>query len=147
LFTPKSLLRHQKAVSSQHEFTSGGFREVVGETAPLDPERVTRVIFSSGKVYYDLLAGREERHAEQIAIVRIEQLYPFPESQVNDALLRYPLTAEVVWVQEEPRNMGPWRFVSEAMQPILSASRRELRYVGRPESSSPAGGSGKRHQQ
>lgn len=79
--------------------------------------------------------------------MRIEQLYPFPESQVNDVLLRYPLTAEVAWVQEEPRNMGPWRFVSEQLQPLLNSTRRELRYVGRPESASPAGGSGKRHQQ
>ena len=147
LFTPKSLLRHPKAVSTVQDFTAGGFREVIGETAPLDPERVTRVIFCAGKIYYDLLAGREERNAGQVAIVRVEQLYPFPESQVNDMLLRYPLTAEVVWVQEEPRNMGPWRFVSEQIQPLLNASRRELRYVGRPESASPAGGSGKRHQQ
>jgi 2-oxoglutarate dehydrogenase E1 component len=147
LFTPKSLLRHTKAVSTVQDFTAGGFREVIGETAPIDPERVTRVIFCSGKIYYDLLAGREERNAGQVAIVRVEQLYPFPESQVNDVLLRYPLTAEVAWVQEEPRNMGPWRFVSEQIQPMLTSSRRELRYVGRPESASPAGGSGKRHQQ
>jgi 2-oxoglutarate dehydrogenase E1 component len=147
LFTPKSLLRHPKAVSTVHDFTAGGFREVVGEAAPIDPERVTRVILCSGKVYYDLLAAREERHADHIAIVRLEQLYPFPEAQVNDVLLRYPLTAEVAWVQEEPRNMGAWRFVSELIQPILHSSGRELRYVGRPESASPAGGSGKRHQQ
>jgi 2-oxoglutarate dehydrogenase E1 component len=147
LFTPKSLLRHPKAVSTVQDFTAGGFREVVGETTPVDPERVTRVIFCSGKIYYDLLAGREERGASHVALVRIEQLYPFPDAQVNDLLLRYSLTAEVVWVQEEPRNMGPWRFVSEQIQPLLNASRRELRYVGRPESASPAGGSGKRHQQ
>jgi multifunctional 2-oxoglutarate metabolism enzyme len=147
LFTPKSLLRHPKAVSTLQEFTAGGFREVIGETAPLDPERVTRVVFCSGKVYYDVLAAREERRAGQVAIVRLEQLYPFPESQMNDVLLRYPLTAEVAWLQEEPRNMGPWRFVSEQIQPLLNSTRRELRYVGRPESASPAGGSGKRHQQ
>jgi 2-oxoglutarate dehydrogenase E1 component len=147
LFTPKSLLRHPKAVSTVQDFTAGGFREVVGETTPVDPERVTRVILCSGKIYYDLLAGREERGASHVALVRVEQLYPFPDAQVNDVLLRYPLTAEVVWVQEEPRNMGPWRFVSEQIQPVLNASRRELRYVGRPESASPAGGSGKRHQQ
>jgi 2-oxoglutarate dehydrogenase E1 component len=147
LFTPKSLLRHAKAVSAVRDFTSGGFREVIGESAPLDPERVTRVIFCTGKIYYDLLAAREERHTDHIALVRIEQLYPFPEVQVNDVLLRYPLTSEVAWVQEEPRNMGAWRFVSELIQPMLTSSRRELRYVGRPESASPAGGSGKRHQQ
>jgi 2-oxoglutarate dehydrogenase E1 component len=147
IFTPKSLLRHTKAVSTPEDFTSGGFREVIGEAAALDPERVTRVIFCSGKIYYELLAGREERRNEQVAIMRLEQLYPFPEAQVNDVLLRYPLTAEIAWVQEEPRNMGAWRFVSELMQPMLASTRRELRYVGRPESASPAGGSGKRHQQ
>ena len=147
IFTPKSLLRHAKAVSGLQEFTAGGFREVIGEAEPLDPERVTRLIFCSGKVYYDLLAARAERRAAHIALVRVEQLYPFPEAQVNDALLRYPVTAEVAWVQEEPRNMGPWRFVSEQIQPMLNASSRELRFVGRPESASPAGGSGKRHQQ
>jgi multifunctional 2-oxoglutarate metabolism enzyme len=147
VFTPKSLLRHPRAVSTGNDLTSGGFREVIGETAPLDPERVNRVIYCSGKIYYELLAAREERGTANIAIVRLEQLYPFPESQVNDVLLRYPLTAEVAWVQEEPRNMGPWRFVSEQIQPLLNPSRRELRFVGRPESASPAGGSGKRHQQ
>ena len=79
--------------------------------------------------------------------MRLEQLYPFPEAQVNDVLLRYPLTAEVAWAQEEPRNMGAWRFVSELIGPLLDPIAPELRYVGRPESASPAGGSGKRHQQ
>jgi 2-oxoglutarate dehydrogenase E1 component len=147
LFTPKSLLRHPKAVSTVQDFTAGGFREVIGETGAVEAERVTRVIFCSGKVYYDLLAARDERNATQVAIARVEQLYPFPEMQLNDILLRYPLTAEVVWVQEEPRNMGAWRYISEQIQPLLASSRRELRYVGRPESASPAGGSGKRHQQ
>jgi 2-oxoglutarate dehydrogenase E1 component len=147
IFTPKSLLRHPRAVSPVQDFTSGGFREVVGETAPLEAERVTRVIFCSGKIYYDLLAAREERHASHIAIARLEQLYPFPESATRDVLMRYPLHSEVCWVQEEPRNMGAWRFVSEQLQPLLSGTKRELRYVGRPESASPATGSGKRHQQ
>ena len=80
LFTPKSLLRHPKAVSTLQEFTAGGFREVIGDDRPADPERVTRDVFCSGKIYYDLLAAREERHAGQVAIVRLEQLYPFPES-------------------------------------------------------------------
>ena len=74
-------------------------------------------------------------------------MYPFAESEVNDALLRYSLIAEVVWAQEEPRNMGPWRFMQEQLQPLLAATGRELRYVGRPESASPATGSGRRHQE
>jgi len=147
IFTPKSLLRHPKAVSTVAELTSGGFREVLPDTAAIDPEQVTRVVFCSGKIYYDLLAARELRRANHVALVRIEQLYPFAESDVNDALLRYPLTTEVVWAQEEPRNMGPWRFMQEQLQPLLAPTARVLRYVGRPESASPATGSGRRHQE
>jgi 2-oxoglutarate decarboxylase len=144
IFTPKSLLRHPRAVSAIQEFTSGGFTELIGDT--IDPSRVSRVIFCSGKLYYDLLAAREERKADHVALIRVEQLYPFAADQASDLLLRYPTTAEVVWAQEEPRNMGPWRYVREWMQPLLDATGRELRYVGRPESASPATGSGKRHQ-
>ncbi|MGA2588715.1 MAG: multifunctional oxoglutarate decarboxylase/oxoglutarate dehydrogenase thiamine pyrophosphate-binding subunit/dihydrolipoyllysine-residue succinyltransferase subunit [Bryobacteraceae bacterium] len=147
VFTPKSLLRHPKAVSTVAELTSHSFREVLTDTAVLEPEQVSRVIFCSGKIYYDLLAAREERKAHHVALVRIEQLYPFAESDANDALLSYPLTAEAVWAQEEPRNMGPWRFMAEQIQPLLSSSGRELRYVGRAESASPATGSGRRHQE
>ncbi len=150
IFTPKSLLRHAKAVSTIAELTSGGFREVLGDSLPglsIDPEQVTRVVFCSGKIYYDLLAAREARQANHVALVRIEQLYPFADSDANDALLRYPLTAEVVWAQEEPRNMGPWHFMHDQLQPLLDATGRELRYVGRPESASPATGSGRRHQE
>jgi 2-oxoglutarate dehydrogenase E1 component len=147
IFTPKSLLRHPKAVSTVAELTSGGFREVLGDTSAMDPEQVTRVVFCSGKIYYDLLAARETRQANHVALVRIEQLYPFAEDEVNDVLLRYPLTAEAVWAQEEPRNMGPWRFMQEQLQPLLAPSGRELRYVGRRESASPATGSGRRHQE
>ena len=91
IFTPKSLLRHPKAVSTVAELTSGGFREVLPDTAAIDPEQVTRVVFCSGKIYYDLLAAREARQANHVALVRIEQLYPFAESEANDVLLRYPL--------------------------------------------------------
>ena len=110
-------------------------------------QTVSRILVCSGKIYYDLLAAREERKAELVAIVRVEQLYPFAQSQFTDILMRYPLTAEVVWAQEEPRNMGPWRFMREQIQPLLDVSGRELRYVGRAESASPATGSLKRHQQ
>ncbi len=141
IFTPKSLLRHAKAVSTVDELTAGRFREVLGETGPIEPGRVSRIVLCSGKVYYDLL----ERRPDHVAIVRIEQLYPFPHAEVQDVILRYPLTAEVVWVQEEPRNMGPWRFIQEQVQPLIAQSRRVLRYVGRPESASTATGSHRRH--
>jgi len=104
-------------------------------------------VFCSGKIYYDLLAAKEEKKADHIALVRVEQLYPFESGQAGDILARYSQTAEVVWAQEEPRNMGPWRFLREQIQPLLDPTRRTLVYVGRPESASPATGSGKRHQQ
>jgi 2-oxoglutarate dehydrogenase E1 component len=147
VFTPKSLLRHPKAVSAVEDFTHGGFTEILGDAGAIDPARVSRVVFCSGKVYYDLLAARDERKADHVALIRVEQIYPFAADQARDMLARYPLTAEVVWAQEEPRNMGPWHFIHDKLQPLLDDSRRELRYVGRPESASPASGSGKRHQQ
>ncbi|MGH9659382.1 MAG: thiamine pyrophosphate-dependent enzyme, partial [Bryobacteraceae bacterium] len=147
VFTPKSLLRHPGVASTMDDLTTGGFREVIGDAGALDPQQAQRLIFCSGKVYYDLAAARQERKADRVAIARIEQLYPFASNDVNDVLLRYPAACEVVWVQEEPRNMGPWRFVREKIQPLLDDSGRELRYVGRSESASPATGSYKRHQQ
>ena len=147
IFTPKSLLRHPKVVSTVEELVSDRFREMLDDPGPIDLDGISRVVFCSGKIYYDLLAAREERKAEHIAIVRIEQLYPFLQSNFKDILLRYPLTSEVVWAQEEPKNMGPWRFLREQIQPLLDATGRELRYIGRSESASPATGSLKRHQQ
>jgi len=105
------------------------------------------VVFCSGKLYYDLAAARDDRKAAHVALVRVEQLYPFAADQVRDMLARYQPTAEAVWAQEEPRNMGAWHFLRDLIQPVLDPSGRELRYVGRPESASPATGSGKRHQQ
>ena len=147
IFTPKSLLRHPKAVSLLQEFTSGSFREVVDEPAGIKPESIARVVFCTGKVYYDLLAAREERKAHQVALVRVEQLYPFPAGQVRDVLERFKAAPEVFWVQEEPRNMGPWRFVREQLESLLEDSGRMVRYIGRRDSASPAAGNLKRHQQ
>lgn len=148
IFTPKSLLRHPKAVSRLEDLTSGGFRHVIDDDDPqLRRDQVSRVLICTGKVYYDLLAAREARKSNNVAIVRIEQLYPLALDEVRDVLLRYPLTSELVWVQEEPRNMGPWRYMREWLQPILEETQRPLRYVGRPESASPAAGSLKRHLQ
>ncbi len=138
VFTPKSLLRHPKAVSTLNDFTTGGFVEIMDDAAA-DPAAVTRVVFCSGKVYYDLLAARDERKAAHVALVRAEQLYPFASDQVKEILGRYAASSELVWAQEEPRNMGAWRMMREQIP--------ELRYVGRPEAASPATGSAKRHQQ
>jgi multifunctional 2-oxoglutarate metabolism enzyme len=145
LFTPKSLLRHKRVISRAEEFTTGAFREVIGETSAMAADRVSRVLICSGKVYYDLLAAREERRADHVAIVRMEQLYPFPKKELRDHILRYPDSADVVWVQEEPLNMGPWRVISDFIQPLLEPTHRTLRYIGRTESASPATGSYKTH--
>ena len=147
IFTPKSLLRHARAVSQVDELAGGGFREVLAETGPVEAGRVTRVLLASGKVFYDLAAAREEKKAGGVALVRIEQLYPFAHAEVQDVLLRYPLTAEVFWVQEEPQNMGAWRFIQEQVQPLIAQTRRILGYVGRPASAATATGSHRRHQQ
>jgi 2-oxoglutarate dehydrogenase E1 component len=147
VFTPKSLLRHPRATSPVRDFLSGGFAEILGDEPAQDVSRVSRVVFCSGKIYYDLAAARQERKAEHVALVRVEQLYPFAADRARDILARYPATAEVAWAQEEPRNMGAWRFMREFLQPLVDSTHREIRYVGRPESASPATGSGKRHQQ
>jgi 2-oxoglutarate dehydrogenase E1 component len=147
VFSPKRLLRHTKAVSNVNDLTSGSFREVIDDTTGIELSRVSRVLICSGQVYYDVLAAREERQISDVAIVRLEQMYPFHAAQVRDILARYPETADVVWVQEEPRNMGAWRFVQEQMQPVLEPTQRVLRYAGRAPSASPASGSLKRHQE
>jgi 2-oxoglutarate dehydrogenase E1 component len=145
LFTPKSLLRSANAVSHLRDFTAGQFQEVIDDST-VRADKVTRVLFCSGKVYFDLVAGREKHKAENVAIVRTEMMYPFPQAQVEALLKKYPSNAEIYWVQEEPRNMGPWRFMLECMQPLLSP-KRTLHYAGRTESASPAAGTMKRHEQ
>jgi 2-oxoglutarate dehydrogenase E1 component len=143
IFTPKSLLRHPRCVSTLEELADGRFEEVVDDR--LDPARVRRVVMTSGKLYYDLLKAREEAPLGEVALVRVEQLYPFPAAALSRVLARYP-AAELVWAQEEPRNMGAWRFVRERLlDGDVAAGGRELRYAGRKESASPATGSHKVH--
>jgi 2-oxoglutarate dehydrogenase E1 component len=149
VFTPKSLLRHPKAASHVDDFVSGGFKELIDDPiATASPEAVRRVIACSGKVYYDLKAERESRLGDErlaeVAIVRFEQLYPWPGSEFGEILARYPDTAEVVWCQEEPQNMGPWTFIWPRIQNMLTEGRR-LRYAGREEAASPATGSPRIH--
>lgn len=146
IFTPKRMLRNPKAVSYLSDITSGAFEEVLADPA-VDASAVRRVLITSGQLYFDVLAAREERKISDIAIVRLEQYYPFPDSKMRAVLAQYPPTAGVRWMQEEPRNMGAWRFVREWFRPILDETRRVVEYAGRAESSSPAPGSLKRHQQ
>ncbi|HUI26122.1 MAG TPA: 2-oxoglutarate dehydrogenase E1 component [Candidatus Kryptonia bacterium] len=144
VMTPKSLLRHKLAVSTLSEFTDGSFQTVIGDTEPLARERVQRVLLCSGKVYYSLLTGRAERGADSVAIIRVEQLYPFPGTEVTGLLAQYPNARDIRWVQEEPRNMGGWRFIESRLRPLLHAGHT-LGYVGRDEAASPATGSYKLH--
>jgi 2-oxoglutarate dehydrogenase E1 component len=140
LMTPKSLLRHKRAVSPVEELTEGHFREVIDDTK-VDPGRVRRVLLCSGKVYYDLLERRLKAEAEDVAIVRVEQFYPFPEELLRKELARYRRAKEWAWVQEESQNMGGWTF----MEPRLRALGYAVEYVGRDASASPATGSLRTH--
>jgi 2-oxoglutarate dehydrogenase E1 component len=140
VMTPKSLLRHKRAVSPTEEFVSGRFHEVLDD-ADADPGRVRRVLLCSGKVYYDLLERRLDQEQGDVAIVRVEQFYPYPHQQLERALARYRKAHEWVWVQEESMNMGGWFF----MEPRLRAMGYEVQYVGRDASASPATGSRQVH--
>jgi 2-oxoglutarate dehydrogenase E1 component len=144
VMSPKSLLRHPAVVSSLEELTDGTFRRVLPETDPLvDMSRVQRVVFCSGKVYYDLLAEREASGLHEVALVRLEQLHPFPAGEVRAVLAGCLPGVEVVWCQEEARNMGAWPMMDEWMGEVLGG--RPPRYIGRPRAASPATGSHAKH--
>src|SRR4051812_782329 len=149
VFTPKSLLRAKAAVSAVEDFTETNFAPVIGAPGvggePLDDAAVRRVLLCSGKVAYDLLAHRESEGTADIAVVRVEQLYPLPAEQIREALERYPNAQDVVWVQEEPMNMGAWQFMAVNLPEELPAGRT-FRRVSRKASASPAVGSAKVHE-
>ncbi len=136
VFTPKVLLRHPSCISSLRDFTIGCFQEVLDDPSP--PINPTRVIFCSGKVFYDLLLEREKRGGEPALILRLEQLYPFPGEGILKILQSYPLIKKISWIQEEPKNMGAWTYMQIKLQELLKLIPR---YVGREESASPATGS------
>ena len=149
VMTPKSLLRHKECVSTLADFGPGSsFRRILPETDQLaDPAKVRRVVLCSGKVYFDLVAERRKRKLDDIAILRIEQLYPFPFSQLGLRLAHYP-NAEVVWCQEEPENMGAWHFIDRRIERALSSANVHAKrpvYIGRPEAASTATGSARTH--
>jgi 2-oxoglutarate decarboxylase len=148
VFTPKSLLRAKAAVSPVADFTDEGFRPVLPDPGaggrPLDGAAVRRILFCSGKVAYDLLAQRENAGRTDTAVVRVEQLYPLPVQQIRETLDRFPNADDLVWVQEEPANMGAWQFVACNLPEHLDG--RTLRRVSRRASASPAVGSAKVHE-
>ncbi len=142
VMSPKSLLRHKEAVSSLEELTEGDFKPVIADQRDVDPKSITRIVFCSGKVYYDLLAKRNEEGLDHIAIVRIEQLYPFPETDMAAAMAEYPNIERAVWCQEEPMNQGAWYSSQHHMRRVIHAKFPELylSYAGRDASASPAAG-------
>ena len=143
VMTPKSLLRHKLAVSTLDEFGSGAsFRHVIPEIDPIAAdEAIRRVVFCTGKVYYDLLATRREETIDSVALVRIEQLYPFPAEAFAQAVDQFPNAKEIVWAQEEPRNQGAWYWLASRQHLVnVLGSKRKLLLVARPAAASPAVG-------
>jgi 2-oxoglutarate dehydrogenase E1 component len=144
VLTPKSLLRHKEAVSSLDELANGHFHNVIGETDRIEPKKVQRVIVCSGKVYYELAAYRREHKIDDVAILRLEQQYPFPHDDYKREIGKYPAAKEVVWCQEEPQNQGAWYRLNIYLRSDLD-DRKTLYYAGRPVSASPAVGYAAKH--
>ncbi|MFE1425925.1 multifunctional oxoglutarate decarboxylase/oxoglutarate dehydrogenase thiamine pyrophosphate-binding subunit/dihydrolipoyllysine-residue succinyltransferase subunit [Streptomyces fungicidicus] len=152
VFTPKSMLRLKAAAAKAEEFTTGQFRPVIGD-ASVDPAAVKKVVFTAGKVYYDLEAERQKRGATDVAIIRIERLYPLPGAELQAEIKKYPNAEKYLWAQEEPANQGAWPFIALNLIDHLDLAvgadvphDERLRRISRPHSSSPAVGSAKRHQ-
>jgi 2-oxoglutarate dehydrogenase E1 component len=143
IFTPKSLLRHPKCVSHISEFTSGGFKEVLDDLSA-DPDLITRIVFCSGKVYYDILEEKEKVQKNDFALIRIEQLYPLPLKQLKIILLKYSNADRWEWIQEEPANMGAWKFINQNFV-LPGVPGFHLYHTARPPTGSPATGSSKLH--
>ena len=151
VMTPKSLLRHKLAVSSLADMGPGTtFHRIVAETTPLvTDDKVRRVVLSAGKFYYDLFEERQKRGIKDVALIRVEQLYPFAKRTVEKELARYK-NAEIVWAQEEPHNMGAWFFVEPRIEEALSGIKvaaKRARYIGRQALASTATGLYRRHNQ
>ncbi|MGM0439684.1 MAG: 2-oxoglutarate dehydrogenase E1 component [Chlamydiota bacterium] len=143
IFTPKSLLRHPRCTSSLNDLTERGFSEIIDD--PESPAAPSKIVFCTGKIYYELL---ERRHAEMdqtITIIRIEQLYPLATDKLRKIIQKYRKASQFFWVQEEPSNMGAWKYLRPKLEKLLSEGRK-IKYVGRPRSASPAAGSYRQHQ-
>jgi 2-oxoglutarate dehydrogenase E1 component len=145
VMTPKSLLRHELSVSALEDLSRGSFARVIGEFDDIPAAQVRRVVFCSGKVYFDLLKARRSEERRDVALVRIEQLYPFPGEEYQSALGRYPNAREIVWCQEEPQNQGAWYQIRHRLQEFVSG-RRDVLYAGRAPAAAPATGIGKIHE-
>lgn len=147
IITPKSLLRHKDATSTLDELSKGRFQTVIGETDDLDAKKVNRVVLCTGKIYYELMAYRREQKVTNTVVIRMEQLYPFPEAALQAELAKWPKAKEVVWVQEEPRNQGAWYWLASRHHLVsaTASGNQELFLVSRPASASPAVGYYSKH--
>ena len=145
LMTPKSLLRYQPSWSRVAEFTDAGLQLVLDDPANPERDSVKRILFCGGKIFYSLATARDQNKTRNVAIVRIEQLYPFPKKEIQAILAKYRQAREICWVQEEPRNRGAWRFMEDRLRDMLP-DPAVLTYYGRDESASPATGSYKMHE-
>ena len=146
IMTPKSLLRAKDAASPLSEFTKGGFQTIIPENKDLKADKVKRVVACSGKVYYDLVRKREEKGADDVALLRVEQLYPFPHKAFATELKKYPNATDIVWCQDEPQNQGAWFFVQHYIHENMTEGQK-LGYSGRAASASPAAGYSHLHQE
>jgi 2-oxoglutarate dehydrogenase E1 component len=144
IMSPKSLLRHKLATSTLDELAHGEFKLVLPEVDSLDPKKIKRVVMCSGKIFVDLLTQRRAQKSEKIAIIRIEQLYPFPYDELRTELEKYPHAEEFVWCQEEPQNQGAWYSTWHRLKRCLPKGR-EVRYAGSADMSAPAPGYGQLH--
>ena len=141
IMSPKSLLRHRLSTSTREELCAGGFQVLIDEVDDIDPGQVTRLVLCSGKVYYNILERRREAGLRHVAVVRVEQLYPFPEDEIRAILEEYPKATEICWAQEEPRNQGSWFFMLSRRHLAGCIQRKhKLVYAGRDYSASPAAG-------
>jgi len=141
VLTPKSLLRHPAARSAATELAEGAFQPVIEDQRALEsPEAIRTAILCAGKVFYDAESSEYSQKASSHALIRVELLYPFPVEQVDEALSRFPALEEIVWMQEEPKNMGAWRAIASDLWRLSGEGRIGLRYAGRPERASPAEG-------
>ncbi|HET6648237.1 MAG TPA: hypothetical protein VFH01_12995, partial [Pyrinomonadaceae bacterium] len=145
IMTPKSLLRLPAATSSVDQLTGGGFNPLIDDTDVQDSTAIERIVLCSGKVFYDLVEARKKAEETRVAIVRIEQFYPFPMRRLREVIASYPNAKQLVWAQEEPKNMGGWTFVEPLLEKLISSCERPI-YVGRSASASPATGSYAIHQ-
>src|SRR5690554_1265939 len=139
VLTPKSLLRHRLSVSSLEDLSRGRFQPLIGEVEKLDPKSVQRVVFCSGKVYYELAERRRAEKLDRVALIRIEELYPFPIEEYARTIEHYPNAKEIIWCQEEPQNQGAWYQIRHRLQEPLT-DEHQLFYAGRPSAAAPASG-------